>query len=196
MIGVEIEIEDLVSDDLDRMNTILDNRDAVLDVVGVAGERVLQDHFLKKDQTGNKRGFTRKHFWAGLAYMIGSSRGLSGDEAVLTIKDVAFNSRMFGGTIEPKRGKYLALPETDRAYQAGAPSEGVIADLFLVFRKKPGQPARAVALATGDKEDPVIQYWLVDEVTVDADPTALPEDDAFEDAAQEAIDDLLEGLSS
>lgn len=193
MIVIDIETTDAVSADLGRLNAALAAQADILDVAGAAGERVVQDHFQKKDNDNpNKRGFSRKHFWGGLAAVTGPSE-VRGSEAIVTIHDPAFNIHYYGGDIKPKRGKTLAIPATDRAYQAGSPSEGVIGDLF-VYHYQNSQGELRAALASGTKDNAEVQYWLVPGVTVPKDDNALPEDDAVHAAVNEALDDYFVGM--
>lgn len=192
MITLDILTIDGVSQDLARVRHALDHEQGILEVAGAAGERRLQDHFQQRNETPNQRGFTRRNFWAGLAQVTGPTN-VAGSEAIVTVNDPAFNLKVFGGDIRPKRGRALAIPETDLAYQAGSPSEGGIAGLWLFqYQDKDGK-LRA-ALATGDKDDPTIHYWLVGGASQDADPDALPADDAFEAALAEAFDDWFGAL--
>jgi len=194
MIVVDILTTDAVSYDAERLNAALQAQTDILEVASAAGERVMQDHFQERDDDSpNRRGFSRKHFWAGLAAVTGPSE-ITGSEAVITIHDPAFNMKVYGGDIYPKRGaSKLAVPETDRAYQAGSPREGVIADLFLFHYRHDGQ-LRA-ALATGTPEDPEVQYWLMDPpLKIFKDPHAMPADEVMHEAIDEALEDYFEGM--
>jgi hypothetical protein len=157
--------------------------------LGKRGEVELRAHFDKREQEPNKKGWPSQNFWARVR---NATAFVSADEscARIAISDVAINQKIFGGTITPKEGKYLALPAIAEAY-GHSPREFD----FLQFR--PGRSGGALVESertnirvTKKKGVPVVKnlgdgwggrvwYWLVKSVTQAADPAALPEPRLF-----------------
>jgi hypothetical protein len=91
-------------------------------------------------------------------------------QATVSIASPAFAQKLYGGTITPKRGKFLAIPATQEAYAAGSPREGGIPGLF--------RPKGRRFLMNPEGR---VEYWLVPSVTQAKDPRALPDMDAVGD---------------
>lgn len=85
--------------------------------------RVVKDHFTNRDREPNKMGWPNSGIFAREG-----ARKTSVDPAAITDVQgevvvaspiMAFKER--GGTITPKRGRYLAIPATAEAYRGGSP---------------------------------------------------------------------------
>ena len=162
-------------------------------LVSLAGavKQTLRGHFRMRqagDSRRKRKGWESRYFWSG-------SRGQSVEEqtqvgavtrdtATVVIASSAFAQKLHGGTITPKRGKYLALPLRAEAYAAGSPREWDNATLrselrLVLIRSKRGTLFLAqVGLgefggafgASGIRA----QYLLVRKVEQKADANALP----------------------
>lgn len=73
-----------------------------------------QERFRDLDQEGNKSGFPEKHFWIKEgANRVGVSLGDS--EAVVRVDSRPVAFRYAGGTVRPRTGKGIAIPQTPDA---------------------------------------------------------------------------------
>lgn len=169
--------------------------------LGKAAERALKDHFIIRDaQTPNKMGWPQAHFWRRISSRTHLAYATE-DSAGIVISDPAINQKIYGGKITAKRGGNLAIPAQAAAYAAGSPREGATPELKFMFaydnETQHWRPA-LFAMEAGSRQvkdrrkghegemrtvpDPRqpqgIWYWLVKSVQQDADPMALPPDDA------------------
>lgn len=90
-----------------------------------AGAKAVQvgisKHLKNFQQRGNKRGWPSQHFFSGSPTAVEKNVGIakvSGTGAVITIADPRFIHRLTGGTVTPKRRKFLAIPLRAEAYKA------------------------------------------------------------------------------
>ncbi len=88
-----------------------------------AGAKAVQveisKHLRMLQARGNTMGWPSQRFFAGKATSVERHVGVSRLDdtgAVVTIADPRFVHRIAGGTVHPKRGKYLAIPLTAEAY--------------------------------------------------------------------------------
>lgn len=183
MRAVEISIQDGATPTLRRMMAELRNRRPMMQAAGKAAETVLRDHFTRRDAEGNKQGWPRRHFWNRVVRRATSFTGATDLEATVTIASREFSQKLYGGTIRPTNGKFLAIPLTARAYAAGRPRLWTGASLHAV-RLEGGRLLLRESLHSSLKgrkrdrgkriEGGEAQYLLVRSVNQKADPNALP----------------------
>lgn len=205
----QIEIEDHVSELLTRLGARLADPTPLMQAAADALALELQHHFMIRDeQTPNQEGWPRSGFW-GQFVEATDVASVSSDGADVAISHSAILQKLYGGTIEPKRGQYLALPAMAAAYAAGSPREGATPDLMYHLAPHPdgGWRPALVAFTAGTKmvKDPRkghkgeyrevrdvkkpagVWYWLVRSVTQAADPLTIPPSEQLTDAVLTAI---------
>lgn len=104
-------------------------------VLGLAYQDILVAHFRDKNRTPNAKGFPRKNFWNTVAEHTVFDPATDADESGATVTldgepGRHFALRYFGGKVEPKKAKYLAIPLTAEAAAARRPRE--VEGLFLL----------------------------------------------------------------
>ena len=188
-------------EELKRLPEFLANPKPLLAAGGkqLAGD--LQDHFGIRNDQPNKRGWPKKNFWAGIRSATALAE-VSDDSATVSISDPAINQKVFGGTITPKRGKMLAIPENADAYMAGSPRNLPAGFLRILVSRSGG-----VYLVENDSSlrpkgkrgsKPAMSfagrfwYHLVPSVTQDPDPNALPNEDYLYGSVLYAIRNVME----
>lgn len=78
-------------------------------VAGRAVQNALRQHFREKDASEpNRLGGTRTHFWLEVARSITQTPAPQG--VTVAITDPRAAQKLKGGTIKPKRGRYLTIP--------------------------------------------------------------------------------------
>lgn len=179
----------------------LRNPEPVLQRMADAGTRLLRDWFGRRPP--NRSGYPSSGFWRRVAVQTAVA-SVTNTEAIIGIGHPGMAQRVYGGTITPKRGKFLALPASAAAYRAGSPREGgAPANLAFAYSKHPqggwrpslvvqeqvekevGKPRkdgtrrRKVVAQAGE-----IWYWLVRRATQAADPDALPPSTLFSDTVR------------
>ncbi len=196
----------LRGDAIERLEKKLDpvklNKD-----LGVRASEEFKDHFRERQADGprNKFGARSSGFWADIGESIGDVAATA-DSAQFSIADVRFNQKVFGGTIR-RDDKALTIPARMEAYGRSPRTFGNLTAIFFKGKKAKGAliahdlvkigPRRAGRKASSRRDDqgrlPVF-YWLLDSVTQDKDPHALPKperiDAALEDTAQKHINRL------
>lgn len=107
-----------------------------------------------------------------------TSTGGQGHVEQLTDRDLVVGTNLgraaihqYGGTITPKKGKYLAIPLTKEAQRAGSPSN-FAGDLVPIFGAKGGVLIEKKAKGRGKKQrvEEVAQFALVKSVVIPARP--------------------------
>jgi hypothetical protein len=215
---IEFEIRDNASPVLEELLQAM-APERILQVAGKAVEVELRQHFLDRNSEGNKQGWPPNNFWNRIrnATALGEVTPI---DATVVVADPAMNQKIYGGTITPKRCKYLALPASAQAYAAGSPREGGGPNLTFAFGfdsqrqvwrpalvakynyqrraakgKKAGQLVNAKATKATEGAG-TVWYWLVASVTQDPDPDALPDRAVIDQKIGDALDAMLERLRS
>lgn len=174
-----------------KAGELLTQRRPLLMAVIGAVKKSHRAHFRARqaeDSRRKRKGWAPKYFWSG-------SRGQSveeqtnigevtNDSATLIISAPAFAQKLKGGTIRPRRGKYLAIPLRAEAYAAGSPREWDNATIRSEMRLVPIRSKRGTLFLAqvggGDFAGAFgasgirAQYLLVRSVTQKADKRALP----------------------
>jgi hypothetical protein len=189
-------------DDLRRRVEMLERPRGLMAAVGKRAEIELRNHFDKRNDEANKQGWPKRGFWGDVRQATALTY-ISDTEATITIAHPALNQKIHGGTITPKRGRFLAIPATQEAYAAGSPREGGMnlrpETIFMgggrtavalveawsqsiSYRKNSrGTKVKAGAESQGGR----VQYWLVKSVETQADEKALPTSDALQAAVED-----------
>jgi hypothetical protein len=158
----------------------------------------VKEHFLVRNREPNSMGWPKRNFWSREGRDNTGAGAVTADSAEVVVASAAIAHKLSGGTITPKRGKFLAIPLTAEAYKAGSPREGNMPGLFLVRRKgETGRAFLAVADRLGEKPPRGAkgmaprdrggirpQYLLVRSVTQAPDPRTLPPPEAMGRALQ------------
>lgn len=201
MTALEITIEDGATPALQRMMARVTRRTPMMQAAGKAVEVVLHSHFDRRDAEGNKKGWPRKHFWSRIVRRATAFETATADEATVKIASREFRQKLFGGTITPKSGKFLAIPLTARAYATGRPRNWAGADLQVVrlpggkllLRENLHSSLTGRRGQRGRVEGGEAQYLLVKRVNQQPDPRALPSETMMLRAARIAVRAHLEG---
>lgn len=161
----------------------------------------LKTHFIERNREPNSMGWPKKNFWRKEGIDNLGKGPVDDTSATVAIASPAIGHKITGGTITPKRGKYLAIPLTPEAYKAGSPREANMPGMFVIRRK--GDTARAFLCVADDlgakplkgakamaPRDRGIrpQYMLVRSVTQRADPRTLPETETLAAGLQAEAD--------
>jgi len=168
---------------IDNAAALLADPTPLLQAGGEGIETRLRKHFLERDAEGNKKGWPRKHFWNRVVRQATSLGEVTADRATVHIASPEFGLHLRGGTVTPKRGKFLAIPITAEAYKAGSPREGNMPGLFFVRFPK----GNRAYLSTQDGP----QYRLLKSVTIPADPRALPPEGDLVEAARVPVESMI-----
>jgi len=146
----------------------------------------LKSHFRKKDRTGaNKLSDRRSHFWQQVAQSVSQPEQTGFNAVSVSITDPRFAQKLFGGTIRAKNAEALTIPVEERAYGRTAATFERETGLKLFLVKTGNSGLEDAVLAV--KEDPkakmfTVEYLLTKSVTQSADPDALPQKAALEQA--------------
>ena len=156
---------DGISPDLRRLQSAVQADGALGKVLGRAVANVLKKHFREKNKTGNKLGGKRTNFWSRVAEAVNSPR-TKGENIVVPISHPHIAQKVYGGTITPKKSKYLAIPVNAAAH---GKSPRVIDGLKFSM-------TRSGTMLLGFREAGGFRalYVLKDKVTQAPDASALP----------------------
>lgn len=144
--------------------------------------RVTQDHFRDLSATRHRSGGYEDYYGRAAGATTGR---VVGDDIVVSIAHEGIGLHRFGGTVTPKRGKYLAIPDDDNAQAQRNAPRGIDG---LHFRQNRNGGGRLC-----DAEGRVF-YWLVTETVHQPDPSVLPTDGDFADAIIPELEAKLERI--
>lgn len=148
--------------------------------IGARISRLLQDHFTKRNRTGNKLGGKRTNFWAELR---SATRSKADDaKAEVTVAHPAILQKLYGGTIR-KRDRKLAIPATAEAYSARTPR--AMSGLRVI-------PFPNVTALVDANER--VQFWLKDSITQLKDPDTLPKEKEMVKTVDQGLKKFAERL--
>jgi hypothetical protein len=198
-LSISIGARDSATGDLRRVVARMQNASPMLEVMANAARRTLQDHF--RARPDNAKGWPSSGFWRQVAALTAVAT-VGATSATVAISHPGLAQRLYGGTITPKRGKYLAIPANAAAYKAGSPREGSGDHLEPLIVKRDGK-LRAIALVERSSQRLVrkkdgsygpgkksqagqVWYWLVESVTQAADPAAMPGADVLHESCRAA----------
>jgi len=207
---IAIEIQDSASPRLQAMLAALERPATALKVGAQAAANVLRAHFALRESEPNAQNWPKSHFWSRIrgATAVAS---VSDTEALVAVSSPAFSHKVTGGTIVPKRGKYLAIPAMAAAYAAGSPREGAAPEnLAFAFSRHPQGGWRPSLVVQENVMKEVgkprkdgtrrrrlvhqagaIWYWLIKSATQAPDPRALPPEPEITDAVIDAMAAVL-----
>ena len=172
---------------------------------GAAVKLLLVNWFTDLEAARHREG--GEHFYANAARST-QNPVVQDATAVVVINAVGLAQRYFGGTIKPVNGgKYLAIPNPNNPDAIGhTPADFPNLQFFKTKRGGGLKLQREVAsvvgyLQTGKNKGKtksvgseigdVVFFWLVPEVDQAPDPTVLPDEDALELTAYDAMNQFL-----
>jgi hypothetical protein len=134
-----------------------------------AAARTTQDHFAKLAGSRHRSAASHNFYSRAAKATVGR---VSGEQVIVSIDALGIALRRYGGTVTPKRRKYLALPAEDNATAINN-SPRQVPDLHF-RRNRDGNGGRLC-----DKQGRVF-YWLVKKSKHDPDTSVLPTAADFE----------------
>ena len=165
---------DTIRPDLQKKIKALSRPRSVYEAGAKAVQKGISAHLKKLQASGNEMGWPSQGFFAGSKNSVEKNVGISkltDQGAIITIADPRFVHRITGGTVRPKRRKFLAIPLTAAAYAlAGQGSIRTSAPGLKVFGKR----KLYLAVEKGDR----IELWfaLVKSVTHRPHPEDAPDE--------------------
>lgn len=192
MLATTITIDDRATPMLQRLGAQLGRPRPIIEAAAQATVVELQKHFLARNREPNKRGWPKQNFWTKEGRNKTAIAEQGDAHAVVSVASPAIAHRLRGGTITPKRGKYLAIPLTPEAYKAGSPREGGMSGLVFAG----GYQGRTAFLGRREGQFGSLtrHYLLVRSVTHAPDPRTLPTPELLGQAVGKAATRALRTL--
>ena len=145
-------------------------------------------------------GYADRNFYAEASAATAATSNALG--VTVTIRHEGIAQRYFGGTITAKPGSALTIPADPEAYGHRAREFN---NLRLVIFGNTGRAALVTARATNirigkrgvkavSSTIERVMYWIVKSVNQRPDPTVLPTDAVFQDAAATGLNRIVAGL--
>jgi len=178
---INIKVADGITPELKRMAREIGNPRKIMAVAGKELEIGLREHFADLNARGNKQGWPSANFWAKKVAQNTALTDISQTRAVVTVDSPEYAHKLKGGTIEPKRGRALALPANAQAYAKGSPRELDNDFLELIPIRAGGnlvgflRERRHSDIATRTTRGGRVWYWLLKRVTHQPDREAAPD---------------------
>jgi hypothetical protein len=166
----------------------------LLPVLGRSVTNTVRDHFDELESSRpNKLGGQRTHYYSGARQR--TSFVVEGTTAIIGIRQVGIRLRYYGGTVHAgvnpsmvtgKPTKYLTIPVTPEAYGKRAAD---FEDLAVLWGARGpyglGRVTRGTISRGGGTERAEVLFILVEQVTIQPDPTMLPPPEALQTALQD-----------
>lgn len=147
-------------------------------------ETCTRRHFTALDQSRHRSAKGTDSFFVKARK---GTRGIvRGENVVVSIDALGIALRRYGGTVTPKRSKYLAIPDSDNA-----------AAIQNSPRRVPGLHFRRNASGNGGRltdSTGRVFYWLVKKSVHQPDPSVLPTADDFDSAITPVIQAHLDRM--
>lgn len=219
---MSLRIQDSALPQIRTIARKIGGRVTALTIAGRAGMGIVQRHLREKNEANpNKLGGRRSNFWAEVARSVFVSKATA-QNVTISIGHPAIGIRYHGGTIVPKRVKFLTIPLVPEAYGKTALTyESNVAALAL-RSKSPARRARgeqiSAALRSGQRGGALFPvrtkagklvlaehtsdggmrpvFALVRSVKINPDKTALPSEEAFTAAVMSELNDYAESVVS
>ena len=168
---------------------------AVADAAARGISNLLYNHFLKRNERTGRPGWPKSDYWADAAESVSVSAGGDGTADVCA-KAPGLLMHLKGGTILPKRGKFLAIPISPDV--AGIwPREMMQRQKEVKIIPVRGGKGEGFLLAKQPKDGAPIPLWrLVRKSVLKPDPSVIPTMEAQKEAATAAAQAALEALQS
>lgn len=186
--------KDTITPELARLLAAVQRPRALYAAGAKAVQVQISEHLRRLQARGNKMGWPAQKFFAGKSTSVEKRVGISRLDdtgAVVTIADPRFVHRIEGGTVKPKRRKYLAIPLTDGAYAKA--NQGSIRESLpgLVLIKTPKGLLLVMSKASGRGKSKTVKiipmFKLVRSVTHAPHPDEMPPLDQLSTAARNAM---------
>lgn len=131
-------------------------------VMAAQGAKTVRQNFRKLDRQRHRAGVPQ-HYYAGAARA--TTWEVTGSDAFINIDKVGIALRYFGGTVRPRKAKFLTIPVADEAQGRRARE---FSNTSIIVNKRTGKGV----IKSGDR----VLFALTKEATSNPDPTVLPED--------------------
>jgi len=204
---ISISLNDQVSPRLRALERLLPSR-PLMAAIGVASERVLRDHFGRREQEPNKMGWPSQHIWARIMRSTALDQGSISDTSVkVVVSDPVFAMKVNGGLVVPKGTshrtgrplRFLAIPMDAEAYGESPKNRddlrfAIDSQLGPVLLKAEGTLLRRgrtkgqKVLKQGKAFGGNILYRLIRRANIPADPKAMPPTEQFLEAAGKVVE--------
>jgi hypothetical protein len=145
----------------------------------------LKRHFREKDRSEpNRLSERRTHFWLTMAWSVQAPVQESPTTISVSISDPRFAQKLFGGPITAKAAGALTIPVEEKAYGRTTSTfeRETGLKLFLIRSGKGAFQNALLAVKDPDGRGFTVEYLLTKSVTQSADPEALPDKTALEQA--------------
>lgn len=176
------------------VNTVLQYVESPVALNKVLGNRLeeeLQEYFFTRNSEPNKRGWRKTGWWSGVAKDTALTKVDERGATVTIAHSEGFATRLQGGSIRPKEARALTIPAVEEAYGRS------VAEYEAATGRKLFRPAGARYLAYSKNESLTVVYFLARQVSITADPNALPPiDDLVNSLTQESEDYFKRELSN
>lgn len=154
--------------------------------IGASMAQYIRDHLVAKDQTPNRLGGRRTHFYAAAAEA--THWDAYPTEAVVSISKDGIRQRYLGGDIRPVNRKFLTVPIHPEAHGRAASEFGPELRMIALGGGRDGNTGGLLVM--GDGPDAVALYVLKTLVRQAPDPTVLPTDADLQKEAVSAAEEL------
>lgn len=177
------------SNEIDRAIAVLGSPVRVNKAISQGALPVVQNHFRGLAATNHNRFGVRSSFWNR---MLAATKGDATAEAAIVRMPGEIALRFFGGTVTPKKAKFLAIPARAEAY---GKSPRDFTDLRFAVLPEGGPVLIRVVKKSGKSGKDImggeVMYWLRRQATIRANSEVLPTEAELQAGAVRGLEALL-----
>src|SRR5882672_6924079 len=115
------DITDKATGELVKLQNLVKSPLRLMEQVGRRVEADLKRHFMMKDSLGNKKGWSRSHFWQKSVADKTKLSTVTPTSADIIVDSYEFVHKVQGGQITAKTSKYLSIPMTQEGKLSESP---------------------------------------------------------------------------
>ncbi len=188
-----VSVDDQVTPAINVLERLISGQDPTLREAAAQGAAdEVRSHLEKRDRKPNALGGRRTHYWNDAAAQ--TFHEVKGDDIRVGIDHPGAALHYHGGTIRPKRAKFLTIPAVAEAHGRTARQFGNLVPIFF-DKDTPGARSFGALIEHNDGGDINVIYWLTKRAEIPEDKTVLPKDADIVNAAIDAAEDALEAIN-
>jgi hypothetical protein len=176
-----------------RLQAIRGELKALIDINRAAANgaaNVLRDHWIARNMSVQRKpGWPASNYWTQVAESVSTTANST--EGTVHVKHPGVYYHLKGGTITPKRGKYLAIPLQPENKGVWPSEKFPSRKAAFLLTSKLGNKLLVTSEGKGKDRKLTLHYLLLESVSKPADATVLPQDSVILAAASKAAEKMI-----
>lgn len=180
-----VTVTDFATPAVGRASAFIQSDDAKA-LIGRVAVNAFGANFDRLNATPNAIGGPRTNYYSDARKS--TSYEVSGDTVTIVVSQVGIALHYYGGTVTPKKGKYLTIPARPECHGKLASD---FSDLIVLWGKRGpyglGKRDKIGIGTAANKASVTVYFWLVSKATLTADPSTIPTEDQVSNDVNERL---------